>query len=58
MESPEKELEKFIPFNLFNNDIQVIMRDVQLIFDSSDKCRLQNVIKFKYKQYLDKTATF
>ena len=54
---PKEELTEFIPFNLFNKEIQIIPKNVQFIFDPSDKCGLQNVIESKYKQYLDKTAT-
>jgi hypothetical protein len=55
--SPKKELEDFVKFNLFDNEIQIIEIDVQDEVDSIDKCGLQNMIESTFKQYLDKTAT-
>lgn len=51
------ELKKFVPFNLFINDILIDEQDLQFQHDSYIKYGLQNMIIDEFGQFLPKTYT-
>ena len=53
----KQELERFVKFNLFNDTIRIIERDLQWEHNPIQKCGLKKLIEETFKQNLDKTAT-
>ena len=55
--SAKTELERYIPFRLFKDPIEIVERDLQWEYNPVQKYALQKLIQNEFKQYLDKTAT-
>ena len=53
----KQELGRFVKFDLFNDTIRIIERDLQREHDPIQKCGLKKLIGETFKQNLDKTTT-
>ncbi|CAF3842689.1 unnamed protein product [Rotaria sp. Silwood1] len=55
--SASQELKKFNSFNLFNTNIKIQESDIQAEYSGGQKAALQKIIKYEFKEYLNKIAT-